>query len=446
MTNSERAHRLRTMADAMKPWRRPVLATVFVLALATSCTPSPQRLAPCDVTTVSCQEDVYRAVQYMRHGAWDPWQEIPPVNVISRAQYEADLRASFAARAPADPNAPAPHDHRETAQKLLGLISSETSAQESEIQVLVQGVAAFYSPRDQAITIIEGENRSPEQQAFETATLAHEFVHAAQDREVGIADFRQWQTLSTDAYTARSAIIEGEAELVETWMQWFFGQDNEPHNADWDARFSDRIQGFKNAVHDAPSPYAVARLYFLYPTGESWATENYLEGGMANVRALFENPPNTTVALMAPPGELGQGLPIDINCQSPPVAPGLRPVIRDTMGALGLVSFMSTFTGIDDAWWFSRFWHADRYEVHGNTETRQTAVFWRIRSNEADNIAHLAEDAQKRQTTDAQENAEDEAIPYKWGFRQEGPDVVFWAATSEELATHYADNAGCVPF
>jgi hypothetical protein len=64
-------------------------ALLFLLAACSG----DSALSPCDIRDSTCRLDVFLAVQDVRGSLWDPWIEPPPMDVISEAEYRAQVIA-----------------------------------------------------------------------------------------------------------------------------------------------------------------------------------------------------------------------------------------------------------------------------------------------------------------------------------------------------------------
>ena len=100
------------------------------------------------------------------------------------------------------------------AVELLGLAEPEELSDESYAQVFVDTVPAFYSGDADVVTLVEGASGSDSTQ---TLTLLHEFVHALQDQAGSLAALDTDEELSFDQYLAALSIVEGEAEMLESF-------------------------------------------------------------------------------------------------------------------------------------------------------------------------------------------------------------------------------------
>jgi hypothetical protein len=358
----------------------PFLALALALALGTAaggCSGRPLEL--CDITQTDCQQGIYYHVLNLRGDGYDPFGGLPPINVITEADFRAQLEREAAARV-----AQSGPDPWERALVLLHFEAPPTSDPEggpggSSIDDEVALVAAFYDPSSKRITIVshpERTSRYAREEAMET--LAHELVHALQDREL---DLERSDFDDSDTYMAWIAMVEGDARFYE----YLFLADllramgripRDPTDypgLELAAAFADLDQ--------FGSPLFAAR-YLTYPLGASYLATAYRGGGNAAVRHAYAKSPARTVGFLV--GDDGRSPPVGSGrACTPPAALGLpttgRTSGQDQFGALLFYTFLRGF-GVDHATAFgaARSWTGDRLLVQANAEVTTTAVAWRV--------------------------------------------------------------------
>jgi hypothetical protein len=250
------------------PWQRSGLGAVCTwLAIAWSAGCGSVGLEPCDIRDKACQVDVYYALQRLRGDGWDAFGSMPPVDVITAADYRRQLEA--AQPPPTDPDAqPNPWD---VARQLLGVITRETSAGAASIDDRVRNTGAFYSSRNRAVTVIDhGGSSSTDEGKLrgDTALLAHEIVHALQDRELAFGRFQG----DADGWFSWRAAVEGEATLYQHLVGLeMLGQSI--HDDDYETWLPNWLRRGQHSVVESSSPfYAVG--WLVYPL----ATRKFMSG------------------------------------------------------------------------------------------------------------------------------------------------------------------------
>jgi hypothetical protein len=327
-------------------------------------------LATCDIRQPSCQFDVFLAVQDVRGSTWDPWLEPPPMDVITAGEYRAQL-IEARDRALQETGI----DYLTEGLKLLRMIDpAETPDEETDFEV--DSVAAFYDSRTHRVTIID--HGVPGNQAQSVQTLAHELVHAAQDRDVGF----RWlydNVASTDNAQALSMLLEGEA-VMYAYLVDAKQLDIPKTFINWGILDAWLVQARTNAF-ESPSPYRVATTEVPYPLGGLYAADAYVAGGPLELRRRYDSPPLTAAQFIA-----GLGSPRDVappawRCALAAPPPGFEIVLADELGALGLYSLATRFALSEtQAWERARGWTGDRFQVFRQPDDPEAlAVAWMIR-------------------------------------------------------------------
>ncbi len=208
----------------MIPVRRHVPPYLALLALTSGLGCTEHHFAICDITQRACQEDIYYRMLKLRGDGYDPYGSLPPMTVISEDTFRQQLEQEAATAAQ---NGPSPWDkalvllHFTSAASSPGDAGagvdggaggSDAGASSPTIEDQVAHVYAFYDPKSKTVTIIDHPNQDGQAQDEAMITLAHELVHALQDRELNL-DKEDFNT--SDEYFAWDAIVEGDARFYE---------------------------------------------------------------------------------------------------------------------------------------------------------------------------------------------------------------------------------------
>lgn len=196
----------------------------WTLVVAWLCACSAETgLEPCDIREIACQDEVFYAVQRARGAAWDPWTDRAPMRVISESQFSSEQRRLWLEAELEEQE----HDHFESALELLRLLDPGRAA-DASADAIIDNTVAYYSAADKAVTIVDRELEADVERA--TQTLAHELVHAAQDREIGFSSIRAG---SLDEAYAQAGLIEGEASFLDQLVM-LESHGAELDDVDWD--------------------------------------------------------------------------------------------------------------------------------------------------------------------------------------------------------------------
>jgi hypothetical protein len=386
------------------------------LVLAAACQVPEASFTACDVRASTCHEQLARTVDAIRGRTWDPWWPGPDVAVIT------------------------PEDHRRIAERvardlrraaasglwtgalqqvgLLGLSVDVTSAD----QAWFETAGANYWAQAKLVTLVDrGQTLSG---PAASALLAHELVHAAQDRELNFVGF---SPLTTDQEMVRMALTEGEAvlygKLAELQMR---GDDVAAF--DWTAYFGEWIESLRQDTEDSISAHAHIRLSFPYPVGGAAMSRAWLALGATGVNRYFQRPPRSFLHLMlaaegAPAPE--EGVPGD--CSRPYAVRAGGAAGVDTLGAALFYGHLAnTFRGNEPgAWAAARTWRGDRLWLFLDSNNR-SVPFWRIH---APGIRDTPLGAMLAAQTHPP--------------LLEGDDVLFWTNVPDELVAELRGQLTC---
>ena len=139
--------------------------------------------------------------------AWrglEPWDV--PASLMTPEEFKVWLAAEFEEEYPADEVAA---DQLEW--ELLGLIRPEQSLYELQLALYGEQVAGFYDSEAEEIVLIGGHDAAA---PMLVVTLAHEYVHALQDRAFDLDAIEDSVEDNQDALLALRALVEGDATLA----------------------------------------------------------------------------------------------------------------------------------------------------------------------------------------------------------------------------------------
>jgi hypothetical protein len=247
----------------------------------------------CDIRDASCQRQVARALLCLRGGeAIDV-----PVHVVAADRYEREQLAMVE-----------PSDADETRLFYRGLALLDLGSPQLDLaaatHLSLNNIAAFYDPDERAVTILD--RGQPLDEVDYDGVLAHELVHAQQDREHGFAALFEHFGDTVDSDLALSAVTEGEAELYQGHFT-----ANALGFAIGDVRWQHALESFRASSrrHAAASedPLVELRPNFVYAFGASYVYDALAAAGRAGIAALYDEPPVSTRQVVAgfgaaPPG------------------------------------------------------------------------------------------------------------------------------------------------
>jgi hypothetical protein len=368
--------------------RRFVPPHLALLALTSGLGCTDHNFAVCDITQRACQEDIYYRMLKLRGDGYDPFGGLPPMTVISEDTYRQQLEQEAATAAQSGPN---PWDEALVLLHFTSAASSpvdagvgvdggtgvDAGASNSTIEDQVAHVYAFYDSKTKTVTVIDHPNQNDSHVREDAMiTLAHELVHALQDREFNLekGDFN-----TSDEYFAWDAIIEGDARFYEL----MFTKDLCPLISGCTGVMTpeEQLQAYWSNFDQLGSPLFAARA-LIYPLGATYLDRAYRSGGNAAVRHAYAKAPIRTVGFLV--GDDGRIPPVGTGDVCPaPVALSLAPTDKtsgaDQFGALLLYTFLRGWNiDHDVAFATAQTWTGDFLRVQASSDFATSAAAWRI--------------------------------------------------------------------
>lgn len=351
------------------------------LALLAGC--HDRDLKICDITQSDCQQDIYYADLRLRGDGYDPFASIPPIRTISEDLFRAQLEYQAAVT-----SEQAPQPWWDAALLLLGLVPATGDSQQASIDNQVQNTAAFYSPATHDVAVISHPEQAadPLSQFMNMSYLAHELIHALQDREINL----NLHPHSTDAYFAEKAIIEGDASLYQRLFEYevplpagysFSSRDPLAYFSAWrQDNLSDDPTVQDNFASLGPPFYAAA--WLVYPLGGVWLSDSWDKGGNTDVRHAYGKAPQRSLDYLLGPNVAAPSSK-NIDCE-PTVLAAFKqsdgtPYGLDSFGAVYFFAYLMGWQiPADVSLSSSLLWRYDLIFVYYNPSTEKTAVTWRI--------------------------------------------------------------------
>jgi hypothetical protein len=323
--------------------------------------------APCDVETAACQRRLFGLAACLRGSDAG---ELPPISVMSEANYQAYLEAARANQEPT-PNL----DRWEAAFVLLGLIAPGGLEDDAEVQNAVNFVWGFYDYDTKQVNLVDhGADSNAE---TSSAVLLHEFVHVLQDREVDLASYRSLHGMTYDTGLASDSIIEGEAQFhEERYLASMLGFN--PTDIDWSLLFENGVADGEQNLFQQSSVLTAAWNIFPYDWGARYVQFAWDAKGHPGVLDLFAEPPANTQREMASSSGIAEDVAgADISSPLPPDPWQL--VGEDSLGAFGAFELLGLNAGISKARLLVLDWRADRLAVYAGSDAdgiSATVVVW----------------------------------------------------------------------
>jgi len=366
---------------------------------------APLDLVRCDITQVNCQRAIFESVAESLEA--DP-TSMPPIRTISVEQFEEEVRSGVA-------DDDLMGDDPETrGLRLIGFIpDAAESVTETEIDYQVSAIAAYYSGGSRSITVIDRDYDEISAQSI----LAHEFVHAIQDREFGIGSVYA-DVSTTDGVMGARTVIEGDATYSS--FAWVYDQlDYAPDSIDWDQIYRDFQEGSRRDAADPEVPITASASGFPYAFGIELLGRATQDQGLPGRAAFFMAPPPSALASMVGyEGFVTYGFtPLDVPEDAfPSPVTESEITLEDRHGAWYVFATLLRL-GIHEfaAWVYAVRWRGDELGIFENGS--EVVAVWRIRFAEDPSFIVDA----------VNQSARDVA----WSAVAEGNDVFIVAAESD---------------
>lgn len=331
--------------------RGPRLAgwlTLLALA-ATASAPRAQALVSAEVRAEAAR--LFRELAALRgHPAPGP---PPPLVVRGRED-----RRRFVAEEIARKYAPARLEAERRALAAWGLVPPGFDLAGFLADLLAEQAAAYYDPV--AKRMILANWLTPE---LRREALAHELVHALQDRVLGLDRFLAAVPGRSDAALARQALIEGEAVALAYDLR-LRAEGRELASLPDVATLQRAIRTSATGPVLARAPrYLREALVFPYAAGLGFVHAVRQRRPWRDLDAVYRDPPTSTAQILHPARYLDRRedpARIELPDLGPVLPPGAARLIEDELGELGVGEVLRQFLGESAA---AQGWRGDRYAL-----------------------------------------------------------------------------------
>ena len=263
-----------------------------------------------------------------RLAAWrglEPWDV--PASLMTPEEFAVWLPAQLDEEYPADEAAA---DQLEW--ELLGLIRPEQNLYELQLALYTEQVAGFYDSEAEEIVVIGDPDAAA---PMILVTLAHEYVHALQDRAFDLDALEASVEGNQDALAALLALVEGDATVAG--VQYAMRQLRQEELA--------ALRSSTPPPDDAlsRSPAALqAVLIFPYVSGPTFVAA-LLRGGWPAVDAAYARLPASTEQVLHPEKYAENEAPLEVDLPSMigQLPPGWSEVRRDVFGEFMINVFLA---------------------------------------------------------------------------------------------------------
>jgi len=239
----------------------------------------------------------------------------------------------------------------------LGILDADADAEEVILDLLETAVMGIYDPKSKSLLIGSHVGKS-----MLSMVVGHEIAHGLQDMHFDLAKYQQPLDGQSDAETARTFLIEGDAQA--SYLAWVSGKGGLASIPDsvLDAQ-GDQMLALAGVIDNS----ILARLLQL-PYGDGAATVARIarDHGWAAVDALYADLPTTSEQMLHVDKLLSREPAIAIHIDSAELLarlPGYRQVWADELGEATLLAMLADVASVKLARRAAAGWGGDRFVV-----------------------------------------------------------------------------------
>jgi hypothetical protein len=305
-----------------------------------------------------------------------------PVRVVSEQQLIDELNTASKEEPSADETADLRHIESTFVDLRLMQTGDLTEGGGSFAQIVVN-IDGVYQDAQRGIALVDRDAARNDAEA--DALLLHEFVHAIQDAEQGLAAWRERYPSSSDSTLSLRSVTEGQATYAQfRVLLAMTGRD--VSRIDWDRTLTSFRDQLIADAFDAPSPYFASVTTFPYAYGAASAYQSW-----SDHPAQFAAPPLTTLEVLSHDAGVAFDPPAALDLEAPTPDGDYRFVDADTLGAFQLaLSAHQLGFDPDTALDLALAWRGDALWIYAGPD-EQTVWMWMLQLDDAQHARALAE-------------------------------------------------------
>jgi uncharacterized protein DUF955 len=376
-----RAGHLRLFGRPMARWLRPLApaAPVLLVLLASAAIASAQAFVSPELRAAAAR--LFQELAGIR--GLPPPGAPPPLVIQSREERRRFVVAELGRK-----YSPARLDAESRALVAWGLVPPEFDLATFYADLLAEQAAAYYDPRAKRMVLANWLTPDLQRDA-----LAHELVHALQDRLVDLDRFLAAVPDHGDEALARQALVEGEAvALSQDLGLRRNGRDFSALPDVADVARAIRSSATGPVLSRAP-PFVRTMLTFPYASGVGFVHAFRQRHPWAALSAVYRDPPRSSAQILHPERYLDRRedpLPVVLPDLAPMLPPGSRALIEDELGEISLAEVLRRAPGEAAN---PLGWRGDRYalwDAPGGTSILIAVIVWENEDQAADFVRAYA--------------------------------------------------------
>jgi hypothetical protein len=216
---------------------------------------------------------------------------LPPIDVISRDEYQDQIGAGGSGDESNDGNAD-PDVFDNTLFETLLLSTSDSSIEDVRDEQRGETTAGFYDYVNKQITII---TETPDSFLLNEPVLVHELGHAIQDQHFDVSGYER---TTVDQNKAKLGLLEGDVHLVE--QRYRRACEENVWNDSCLSESSSGGGGGGGGRPNIPNWGLYLMDFQPYSDGPSFIDAIYERGGWEAVNDIYDNPPESALEVAKP--------------------------------------------------------------------------------------------------------------------------------------------------
>lgn len=253
-------------------------------------------------------------------------------------------------------------------QASLGVIPRDEDPERIILDLLEDGVAGFYDPKEKTLFIGDFVDRGTL-----SMVVGHEIAHGLQDMHFDLEKHQEPLLHRSDEESARRFLIEGEAQA--TYLAWVSGESG-LHSID-----DGVLDAMGNQVLDLAGiastyPILVRSLQLPYADGTATVLRLVRDKGWESIDALYADLPTSSEQLLHIDKLLAREAPIPAKMDAGPLQallPSTSVVWHDTLGEAELLAMVAQVRRSTDARRAAAGWGGDHYVALGRSDRQGSA-------------------------------------------------------------------------
>jgi hypothetical protein len=284
-------------------------------------------------------------------------RSLPIIGEVSIRVMDRGAIRDFARAAMYEHNTPARLRLIGRIEASLGVLPRGSDAEKVLLDLLEEAVMGIYDPKSRSLMI-----GSHVTDGMLSMVVGHEIAHGLQDMSFGLLKYQTPMDGHSDAETARTFLIEGDAQAA--YLAWVSGPGGLAAIGDEVlAAMGDQTLDLAGVM---PQPILTRMLQMPYTDGAATVVKIARERGWAAVDALYSDLPTTSEQMLHPEKLLAREPARAVRVDAGPLLarlPGYQVVWEDDLGEASLLAMLAEVEKSKVARRGAAGWGGDRYVV-----------------------------------------------------------------------------------